>query len=240
MSDSPSNTVSTPTPAKSEGSRRSYRSSDLTRRAILEAASEAFATRGFQGATLRGIAKAAGVDHSTLIHHFSNKESLLQAVLRWKDDRGRPAPPSDPPMLSVAQLISYLTDTARQNQESPQLVQVFSTMSAEAGSLDHPARPYLQQRHQAHLDLLGQAIAKGRQRGLVAKNGLSPREGAVRLVALWEGLEVFDRLHPGMIDLPHILEVSLQEALGFDRDNPEALREVMLDLPPNPLEYWLG
>jgi AcrR family transcriptional regulator len=56
------------------------RDPDAKRAAILQAARAAFAERGFAGATLRDIAKRAGVTHGLVIRHFDNKESLFLAA----------------------------------------------------------------------------------------------------------------------------------------------------------------
>ncbi len=54
--------------------------SDLTARArIRDAALAQFAERGFKGATMRGIAEAAGVSLGLVQHHFGSKEALRQA-----------------------------------------------------------------------------------------------------------------------------------------------------------------
>jgi AcrR family transcriptional regulator len=52
-----------------------------TRGAILEAARAEFAARGYDGATLRGIARAAGVDPRLVHHYFDGKEDVFVAAL---------------------------------------------------------------------------------------------------------------------------------------------------------------
>src|SRR5512140_750904 len=52
-----------------------------TRRGVLRAAEESFATAGFVGATTRQVAARAGVNVATLHYHFGNKEKLYRAVL---------------------------------------------------------------------------------------------------------------------------------------------------------------
>lgn len=55
-------------------------SADRTRTAILDAAEAEFAECGFDGASMRAIARRAGV-HQPLIHyHFDTKEALFEAV----------------------------------------------------------------------------------------------------------------------------------------------------------------
>jgi len=48
---------------------------------LLQAGQSAFALRGFEGASLRGIAAAAGVDPALAAHHFGSKEALWEAVI---------------------------------------------------------------------------------------------------------------------------------------------------------------
>jgi len=52
----------------------------VTKAEILGAAKSAFAEYGYDGATLRRIAAAAGVDVALVSHYFGNKESLFVAV----------------------------------------------------------------------------------------------------------------------------------------------------------------
>src|ERR1700724_3474218 len=50
---------------------------------LLKAGQSAFARHGFEGASLRGIAAAAGVDPALAAHHFGSKEAL------WEGGIGR-------------------------------------------------------------------------------------------------------------------------------------------------------
>ncbi|SDB20502.1 TetR/AcrR family transcriptional regulator [Eubacterium oxidoreducens] len=49
---------------------------------ILEVAKKEFSKKGFQGASLRNIAKEAGVTTGSLYWHFKNKEELFEAVTK--------------------------------------------------------------------------------------------------------------------------------------------------------------
>lgn len=60
---------------------KSIRSSTLTHKRLIEAASQVFASLGVQGATTREIARVAGVNEVTLFRHFASKEQLLGAVI---------------------------------------------------------------------------------------------------------------------------------------------------------------
>jgi AcrR family transcriptional regulator len=53
-----------------------------TAQRILDAARKEFATRGFDGATIRGIAGAAGVDASLVMQHYGSKAALFNAAVQ--------------------------------------------------------------------------------------------------------------------------------------------------------------
>ena len=57
-----------------------------TRDALLEAARRLFAERGYEGASLRTIAAAAGVDAALVAHFFGSKAELLAAAAEWPFD----------------------------------------------------------------------------------------------------------------------------------------------------------
>ncbi|MFC8505624.1 TetR family transcriptional regulator [Streptomyces sp. NPDC057411] len=56
------------------------RRSDATRAAILEAARERFASEGYERATIRAIARDAGIDPSMVMRYYGNKEGLFAAA----------------------------------------------------------------------------------------------------------------------------------------------------------------
>ena len=59
------------------------RRSDATRAAILAAAREHFAAGGYQAATIRAIAAAAGIDPALVMRYYGNKEGLFAAAAEF-------------------------------------------------------------------------------------------------------------------------------------------------------------
>ncbi len=57
-----------------------------TRTAILDAARESFGTTGYTGSTIRGIARAAGVDPALVHRFYGTKEALFTAALELPVD----------------------------------------------------------------------------------------------------------------------------------------------------------
>ena len=78
--------------------------SEETKRAILKAAGELFAKRGFDTVSIREIAKAAGCSHTTLYIYFKDKEALLHQL-------------AEAPLQGLAQQIET---TLASNLESPE------------------------------------------------------------------------------------------------------------------------
>ena len=70
-------------PAKRQGRRPG--SAD-TRGEILDAARTEFASRGYEKATMRGIARAAGVDAALVHHYFGSKDQFFLAALEFPVD----------------------------------------------------------------------------------------------------------------------------------------------------------
>jgi AcrR family transcriptional regulator len=67
-----------------------------TREAILAAAQDAFAEDGYAGATIRGVARAAGVDQALVLHYFESKDGLFAAALRV-----------NPPLRGLAEVVGH-------------------------------------------------------------------------------------------------------------------------------------
>lgn len=67
---------------------RPARNAELTRAAVLRAASEALAERG-TGVSLAYIAKKAGVSKGGLLHHFASRDALIVALVEDANRRFR-------------------------------------------------------------------------------------------------------------------------------------------------------
>ena len=56
------------------------------REAILREARSSFGSAGFSGTTIRGVARAAGVDPALVHHYFGSKDELFAASLELPFD----------------------------------------------------------------------------------------------------------------------------------------------------------
>jgi TetR/AcrR family transcriptional regulator len=69
------------------GPKKAGRPTELDPGALLDAAEKLFADKGFNGATTRELAKAAGCNVALISYHFGGKEGLYQAILKRHFDK---------------------------------------------------------------------------------------------------------------------------------------------------------
>ncbi|MFC8360033.1 TetR/AcrR family transcriptional regulator [Streptomyces griseorubiginosus] len=116
-------------------SRGPYGKSAEARRRILDACVEAFGRTGFHGATMREVARRAGVSQTGLMHHFPRKEDLLLAMLELRDRRSTAflesaaaLDPSARPLAALRGMLAVLVE----NELQPGLMEVHCVLSGEA------------------------------------------------------------------------------------------------------------
>lgn len=106
------------------------RRSDATRTAILDAARERFAADGYERATIRAIARDAGIDPSMVMRYYGSKEGLFAAAvaldLRLPDLTGVPRD-------EVGRaLVSHFLGVWEENEELTAVLRVGATNQAGA------------------------------------------------------------------------------------------------------------
>ena len=95
-----------------------------------------------------------------------------------------------------ADLLRAMVELVRHNAGTPGLVSLFSVLSAEATSADHPAHLYFRNRYEFVLGVIRQGLEEAGKAGIL-REGVDP-EGAARLfVAVMDGLQVLWLLDPG-------------------------------------------
>lgn len=179
------------------------------RRAILRAAMEVFAVRGFRGASLVEIAEAVGMTHSGVIHHFGNKEQLLLAVLEFRDTSDV-ARLKDHQAPTGAALLEHLIVTAEQNTKRAGIVQGYAVLSAESVTEGHPAQEYFRDRFRGLRAMLVDALR------IVTDDELPPARldaAASGIIGAMDGLQVQWLLEPAAVDMPTSLRAIIDGTL---------------------------
>lgn len=179
----------------------------VSREKIIHSATEAFAQKGFRGAKMSDIAKAADLTEPGLLHHFPSKTHLLMEVLKERDriDSER--------MRATLQkngnhFLEAGIELVEHNQTVPGLVQLFNLMVAESISPDHPAHEFFIDRYQRARGHSVQSIQQAQQAGEV-RSDVSPEALAVLLFAMMDGLQVQWLLEPETIDMSELFRVMM-------------------------------
>jgi AcrR family transcriptional regulator len=173
------------------------------RDAILAAANEVFAMRGFRGASLATIAKRVGMSEPGLLHHFSSKEELLLELLKLRDqhDDERIAQAR----ATHARALDVLLELCRQNEERPGIVRLFTILAAESVDGDHPAHDWFLARYRDRRRTLVQRLTEEQREGRVDAD-LDAETVASQILAMFDGLQIQWLLDPDGVDMVAVFE----------------------------------
>jgi|ERR1051326_5700501 AcrR family transcriptional regulator len=167
------------------------RSSEATRRRILDAAYELFYRKGFTRVGVDEVAGLAGVTKRSLYYHFKSKDELLAAVLdlqhelsmahiRRYDDRYR---------VDANEIVSILfSELARWSEKPGWTGAGFTRVAMELADLPgHPARGAARRHKAAREAWYAEILAKA--------GAASPSEGARQISLLTEGTIALILIH---------------------------------------------
>jgi AcrR family transcriptional regulator len=176
--------VSDALPSRAARPRGVYAKTPQRKREIVEAAAAVFAAHGYSGGSLRQVAKDIGVSVTSVMHHFSSKELLLEAVLEHADSEAIREIDLDPARDGLRVTIVRLAETG---QEHPHLLRLLAVLSSEASAVEHPAHVWFVERYQRVVEGMAGWIDADRTLDLAPDNA---RVLARRIVALWDGLQL--------------------------------------------------
>lgn len=99
------------------------RNAEATQRALLDAGARLFAERGYEAATIEGVAEAAGVTKAMVRYHFQDKAGLYRAVISESFDHVAEAIGAvrDADLDPEAKLARYVAVFAEALRERPHL-----------------------------------------------------------------------------------------------------------------------
>src|SRR5918997_703934 len=168
---------------------------------VVRAALQAYATNGYAGSSLAGIANAAGLTNAGLLYHFPSKEELLVAVLQERDRldgerfnlRG---------FVGLAAL-EALHQLVEANMSTPGLVRAFTVLMGESVAEDHPAGRWFRARYPRRRDNLAAALRAGIDRGEIRRD-TDCDAVAAETIAMMDGLQVQWVLDPERVDMARL------------------------------------
>ena len=172
-----------------------YRTGIRRREQLVGIAMDVFGEYGFAGGSIRTIAEQAGVNHATLIQHFGSKEGLLTAVLEEWDRRTVENGLTD---VSGLDYFRRLPDVMASHQNNRGLLELFTTIAAEASNPAHPGRSFITQRYATNLATLAAHLREAVEAGDIAPLSPAQIEVEVRLLtAMMDGIGLQWLLNPG-------------------------------------------
>jgi AcrR family transcriptional regulator len=187
--------------------------SERRRAQILDAAAGAFAERGFNATSLRDVANRAQISHTGLLHHYPDKNALLEALL---DDRIKGAEHAyELDSTDGVAFMRGLVALAVRDEQHPENLRLLTTLTVEAISPSHPAHGYFQRWHVQARQSITRALDDLQRRGLF-RGSTSTTEAARHIGALREGAHALWLLSEGSFSLAS--EVRSQLRLFVDVD----------------------
>jgi AcrR family transcriptional regulator len=153
-------------PAVDPSARRKPKSPEINRARILAAATEAFASRGFEGASMDAISARTKTTRGLINYYFGSKEGLYLAVLEraYSDIReAENALRLDhlSPVDALRHIVEFTYDYYVANEHFVRLV----VAENQAKGVHMKRSPALRSVNRPILDLLEQVIARGRTSG---------------------------------------------------------------------------
>jgi AcrR family transcriptional regulator len=173
------------------------------RQAILDAAVEVFAERGYRGSSLGEIAGRVGITQPGIVHHFASKDELLREVVRLREEQTAAW------MTSALQGSWPLSNAIRVmgsvNQDSPLYQQLYTTLSSEATAADHPLHEFFVSRYRRYRGGLAAVLKSAQDEGLIRPE-LDTTAIAGDIIATLDGLHLQWLLDPEEVGLRAVLE----------------------------------
>lgn len=163
-----------------------YRTGVRRREQIIGAATVVFAEYGYAGGSVRTIADRIGVSPASLLQHFGSKEGLLMAVL---EDWDRHTVETQLTDVTGLDYFRRLPEVMAANTSNRGLLELFTTMAAEASSPRHPAHEFIQRRYINNLATLATHLRQAIEAREIAVLTPAAIDQEVRLVtAVLDGI----------------------------------------------------
>jgi AcrR family transcriptional regulator len=194
--------------------KRGYASGEARKERILAAALLEFADNGYRGASLARIAERVELSQAGLLHHFKSKERLLVAVLDYRDalDLRR----FDTETAGGIDALRRLVRLVEHNSRVPGLVQLFSVISGEAVTPDHPGHEWARRRYRRLRAQMATALRKGAERGEFRAD-LDAEAHADRIIAMMDGLQTQWLIDPDQVDMAAVFSGYVDDLIALLR-----------------------
>lgn len=152
---------------------------DDRRAQLVHEAMRLISEAGFRQFTIAELARACGISRAGVLHHFGSREDLLLEVLsaREANDAAAVLEASGTHEGDIRAMLDVLI---RRNMSQPELIRLYTVLSAESLDPDHPAHEYFAQRWERTIAALA-SVLEGFDR--------PPREMAIAIHVFQDGLQ---------------------------------------------------
>lgn len=157
------------------------------REALIQAAFDVIAEKGFEGLRVRDVAARVGINGATLHHYFPTKEALIQAVVEYATTQLRTTG-LDLHGTPPEQLRRHLQNLYRKMQEDPSLFVVLTEMSLRAQR--DPVMSFLMQQRDYWQDQLIRILKAGIDQQMWSSD-LDPVATASAIITFVEGASLW-------------------------------------------------
>lgn len=201
-----------------------------TRAAVLAAALDLFAQKGYFGTSLRDIANVVGVRESALYNYFASKEQLFEALIAASAEQRveRVTELSEAPVDDVRALLEALVRQTLQAYCHPRQEQLFRILMADGLRLARNGRINLMERLSA-----GQGAMRGLMLRLMREGWLETADPDVVMMAfggpllLWRHLNAIGAAHPALSNRAAFARTHVEQFLrGAGAPRAFAVRQV--------------
>ncbi|MDX5593412.1 TetR/AcrR family transcriptional regulator [Pseudovibrio sp. SPO723] len=160
------------------------RNAKETRRKILEAARDEFASAGFEGARVDRIAESAGVNKNMLYHYFGNKDALFSVVLdeAYRDIRQQEAALELDPLSPLEAIKALVTFSWTYYLKNPEFIRLLNAENQLQGR-HVKASADTRQINQTHLVRMKEILQRGREDGSL-RDDIDPIQLNISIAAL--------------------------------------------------------
>ena len=129
-------------------------SAETRRKQIVDEATALIARIGYHRFSIKSLAEATGITRAGVLHHIGSKEQLLMAVLAGRDERDNAALDQ----IQAEDVRDVLDHVVRRNITQPEIVRLYTVLSAEALDPAHPAHAYFAERLRTGTEHLAAAL----------------------------------------------------------------------------------
>jgi AcrR family transcriptional regulator len=192
-------------------SRGPYANAPFQREKILRGALEYFGQKGYWGSSVRDIADHVGMSQASMRHYFGTKIELLTAVLEERDFAstevaGRAEEVSGSHLGGIIQIVA-------DNAQQPNIARLFTILSAEATSEDHPAHEFFRARYERVAGEVHDMLKGAMDHGEISAD-VNLEQAARVVLATMAGLQLQWLLDP-TVDMPDLFRDQITRYLGW-------------------------